>query len=333
MLRYHANAMGTHLLVDSRRLDGFEGLYSAVHGTHVDVMQLGRGRLRGTLSHIGIGDFSLSIGSFNVGMRTRRISSDDKLIIGMLLSAEDRVTHWSFDMRPTDVLVMPPLVEHDGIFHGASAYAAMRLDLDHVASLFGGEPWLADPESWRRKNHFRADPAIGHIAACRLSRILLQFATHDAGLTASAADFWKRSIAECMAATVLSSLLPKESARLPSARRIIRKVEDYLEEAGTRPVHISEICGALGVPRRSLHRAFNEVFGMGPVTFLRHKRLCAIHSILRESVPGTTTVATVAMQQGLYELGRFSHYYHAMFGEYPSQTLGVPVRELADQQP
>jgi transcriptional regulator GlxA family with amidase domain len=99
------------------------------------------------------------------------------------------------------------------------------------------------------------------------------------------------------------------------------------------PVHISEICVALGVPRRSLHRAFNEVFGMGPVTFLRHKRLCAIHSILRESIPGTTTVATVAMQQGFYELGRFSHYYHAMFGEYPSQTLGVPARELAPQQP
>src|SRR5262249_49228017 len=102
--------MGTHLLVDSRKLDGFEGLHRAVHGTHIDVMQLGRGRLRGMLSHVGIGDFSLSIGSFNIGMRTRRVSSDDKLIIGMLLKADDRVTHWSFDMQPSDVLVMPPLV-------------------------------------------------------------------------------------------------------------------------------------------------------------------------------------------------------------------------------
>ncbi|GLR88502.1 helix-turn-helix domain-containing protein [Bradyrhizobium iriomotense] len=324
--------MGTHLLVDSRRLDGFEGLHQAVHGTHVDVMQLGRGRLRGTLSHVGIGDFSLSIGSFNVGMRTQRIASDDKLIVGMLLTAEDRVNHWSFDMRPTDVLVMPPLVEHDGIFHGASAYAAMRLDLDEVASIFGGEPRLADPESWRHKNHFRADLDVGHVAASRLSRIVLQLGSHDGALSASSAEFWKRSIAECMGMTILSSLPPDGNARLPSARRIIRKVEDFLEEAGTRPVHISEICVALAVPRRSLHRAFNEVFGVGPVTFLRHKRLCAIHSILRESIPGTTTVATVAMQQGFYELGRFSHYYRAMFGEYPSQTLGVPVGELIDQQ-
>jgi AraC family ethanolamine operon transcriptional activator len=57
------------------------------------------------------------------------------------------------------------------------------------------------------------------------------------------------------------------------------------------------------------------------VTFLRHKRLCAIHSALIDSSPGDTTVAKVALQQGFVELGRFSHYYHALFGEYPSETL------------
>ena len=34
--------MGQFLLVDSRKLDGFEGLHQAVHGSHVDVMQLGQ---------------------------------------------------------------------------------------------------------------------------------------------------------------------------------------------------------------------------------------------------------------------------------------------------
>lgn len=97
------------------------------------------------------------------------------------------------------------------------------------------------------------------------------------------------------------------------------------DEAGTRPVHVSEICAALSVSRRTLHRAFQEVFGLGPVSFLRHKRLCAVHSILRESAPGSTTVSAVAMQQGFYELGRFSQYYFAMFGEHPSQTLGTTI--------
>lgn len=315
--------MGQFLLVDSRKLDGFEGLHQAVHGSHVDVMQLGRGRLRGTLSHVGIGDFSLSIGTFNVGMRTQRVSSDDKLIIGMLLAAEERVTHWSFDMGLNDVLVIPPLLEHDGVFFGASAYAAMRFDLNDVASLFGGEPRLSDPDTWRSRGHFRADLDSGAIASRRLVRIMSHLRTYKAGLTPSTADFWTRSIVECMAANVMSSLPPDDTGWLPSARRLIRRVEEYLEETGTRPVHVSEICAALGVSRRTLHRAFQEVFGLGPVSFLRHKRLCAVHSILHESAPGSTTVAAVAMQQGFYELGRFSQYYLAMFGERPSQTLAV----------
>jgi AraC family ethanolamine operon transcriptional activator len=104
--------------------------------------------------------------------------------------------------------------------------------------------------------------------------------------------------------------------------QLVRNVEDYLGAAGLRPVHISEICAHFNVSRRSLHRAFYDVLGLGPVTFLRHKRLCAIHSALRESNPATATVAEVAMQQGFLELGRFARYYHSLFGEYPSETLG-----------
>jgi AraC family ethanolamine operon transcriptional activator len=110
---------------------------------------------------------------------------------------------------------------------------------------------------------------------------------------------------------------------LPAASQLVGKVGDYLDAAGRRPVHISEICAQLNVSRRSLHRAFYDVLGMGPITFLRHKRLCAIHSVLRDSDPATVTVAQVAIQHGFIELGRFSHYYHSLFGEYPSQTLGA----------
>ncbi|MDN5002027.1 helix-turn-helix domain-containing protein [Bradyrhizobium sp. GCM10027634] len=322
--------MGPLILVDSRKLDGFEGLRGAVHGSHVDVMQLGRGRLRGRLSHVGIGDFSLSIGTFNVGMRTQRVSSDDKLIIGMLLAAEERVAHWAFDMQLNDVLVIPPLLEHDGVFHGASAYAAMRFDLGEVATLFSGEGRLSDPDAWRSRGHFRADPKTGAIATRRLVRIMSHLRARSASLTPATADFWKRSIVECMAANIMSSLPPDDSGWLPSARRLIRRVEDYLDATGTRPVHVAEICAALGVSRRTLHRAFQEVFGLGPVSFLRHKRLCAVHSILRRSAPGSTTVAAVAMEQGFYELGRFAQYYLAMFGEHPSQTLGGATLQTAE---
>jgi AraC family ethanolamine operon transcriptional activator len=104
--------------------------------------------------------------------------------------------------------------------------------------------------------------------------------------------------------------------------QLVGKVDDYLDAADLRPVHISEICAHLNVTRRTLHRAFFDALGLGPITFLRYKRLCVIHSVLRDSDPATTTVAQVAIQHGFIELGRFSHYYHSLFGEYPSETLG-----------
>jgi AraC family ethanolamine operon transcriptional activator len=286
-------------------------------------MQLGRGKFRGSLSHVGIGDFSLSIGSFSVGVRTQRVPTDDKLVVGMLLDAEAPVTHWSFNMRPADVLVMPPSTEHDGIFHGAAAYAAIRLDLTEVMSLFRGEARLSDPAAWLEKNHFRADPSIGATATQRLPLIVSRLARQQTAMSDAIADFWKRSIVDAMTGTIMHSLPPDSRGPLPSASQLVGKVDDYLDAAGLRPVHISEICAQLNVSRRSLHRAFYDVLGMGPITFLRHKRLCVIHSVLRDSDPAAITVAQVAIQHGFIELGRFSHYYHSLFGEYPSETLGA----------
>ena len=314
--------MSQHLAVSTCSLDSFEGLHQAIKGSHVEVMQLGRGKFRGSLSHVGIGDFSLSIGSFSLGVRTQRIPTDDKLVVGMLLNAEDRVTHYSFDMSPADVLIIPPSTEHDGIFRGASAYAAIRLDVAEVTTLFKGEARLSDPSAWLRQNHYRAAPSIGLAATRRLPLIISQLAKQQLVLSDTAADFWKRSIVEAVTGTIVHSLSPDLRGFLPSARQIVGKVDDYLEAAGRRPVHISEICAQLNVSRRTLHRAFHEVLGLGPITYLRHRRLCAIHSVLKDSDPATVTVARIAVQHGFIEPGRFSHYYRSLFGEYPSETLG-----------
>lgn len=321
----------SELSVTTARVNDFEGFREAVHGSHVDVMQLERGKLSGSLTHVGIGNFSLSIGSFSAGIRTQRTSKEQKLIIGMLLGSSNRVTHWSYDMQPGDVLVIPPSIDHDGRFFGASSYAAIRLDLTDVASIFGNATDLADPATWSVKNHYKADPRLGAIAVYRLRKIASRLADSTGDLPDQSADFWRRSITDAMMATVLHSL-PSDTARLHmSATALVRNVENYIDTAGTRPVHISEICTELAVSRRSLHRAFDEVLGMGPVTFLRHKRLCDIHSILRESDPTQTTVARVAIEHGFIELGRFAYYYYTLFGEHPSKTLGArpTTRSLA----
>jgi AraC-like DNA-binding protein len=321
--------MVQELTVERHDLDGFEGLQGAVKGTHFDILQIERGKLSGFVSHLGIGGFTLSVCAFSKGIRSQRTSSDDKILIGMLLGAQDRVTHWSFEMLPADIVVIPPLADHHGVHCGGSSYAVIRLDPRELPQIFGGDPWLSDPENWQEKNRFRANPNVGLIAGRGLSRLAHSLARQTGVLSEGAAEFWRRTIVEYMAMTISRSIPVDKGGHLASATRLVQSVEGYLRETGDRPLHISEICSRLSLSRRSLHRAFHEIVGIGPVTFLRQKRLCRVYSILKASPPEETTVSEVAIRQGFIELGRFAHDYHVMFGEYPSQTLGCHANGAA----
>ncbi len=173
------------------------------------------------------------------------------------------------------------------------------------------------------------------MTARRLPQIVSRLARLQDVLSEASADFWKRAIVDCITATIFQSLPPDEPGTLPSALRLVHNVEDYLAAAGARPVHVSELCAAFRVSRRGLHRAFHDVFGIGPITFpapqaaLRHSfRLSGTVTLRR------VTVAQVAIQHGFIELGRFSHYYRSLFGEYPSETLGAhPPRARREAGP
>jgi AraC family ethanolamine operon transcriptional activator len=135
-----------------------------------------------------------------------------------------------------------------------------------------------------------------------------------------AVDFLQRSIIECLL-TGLTSALPATMERSYTGARLVSQAEDYIEAAEGRPVHISELCGVLRVARRSLHRAFSDTLGIGPVAYLRCSRLSAIQSALRRSDPATTSIGDLAFEYGFPEAGRFAYYYRSYFGETPSETL------------
>jgi AraC-like DNA-binding protein len=313
--------MTGYTTVHTRKLNSFEELNYAVRGAHSEVVQLDRGRVRGYLTHMSVGGLPLNIGAFSVGVRARGVLSDDRVTIGMLTGCTNRVTHWSYEMHPADVLVTPPGVDHDGRYYGGASFAVISLDRADIDSVFGSEPRLREPDTWR-KNHFRAGPHAAELVVARLRGIFTRLETKNAIWNRDAAEFWKRSIVETMTETILANQPSEHDGPLPSAMRIVRKVEDYIDAGGLRPVHISEICSGIRVSRRTLHRAFYDAMGIGPVTFLRHRRLCNIRTILRCSDPTTTTIADVAMQNGFLDMGRFAGYYRSLFDECPSQTLG-----------
>jgi transcriptional regulator GlxA family with amidase domain len=109
---------------------------------------------------------------------------------------------------------------------------------------------------------------------------------------------------------------------------VLGRFEELLAERGNAPLHLGEICVAIGVPERTLRDCCRQHLGMGPIRYLWLRRMHLARQALLKADATSTTVTSIATEQGFWELGKFSVAYRSLFGEPPSATLG---RHPADQ--
>ena len=172
---------------------------------------------------------------------------------------------------------------------------------------------LRDAVPGARRDVVQIAPSLPHA-------LLVHLGDRDLTLTADAAEFWKRAFIDATTANLVKITQSDRDGPPPSALKIVRRVEDYVGASGTTAIHISEICSQLHLTRRTLHRAFHEAVGIGPIAFLRYLRLCAVHTALRAGLSADDTIANLALAHGFLNVGRFAFYYRQLFGENPSDT-------------
>jgi AraC-like DNA-binding protein len=102
---------------------------------------------------------------------------------------------------------------------------------------------------------------------------------------------------------------------------IVKRFEQVLAEADDRPMHLAQICAAVGASERTLRNSCKEHLGMGPIRYLWLRRMHQARRALIRTDPGKSTVAQVATQYGFWDWGRFAMAYRALFGESPSASL------------
>lgn len=100
----------------------------------------------------------------------------------------------------------------------------------------------------------------------------------------------------------------------------VRRVEEYIEANWSRPITIEVLAEAINASARSIFKTFADHRGYSPMEFLRKVRLRQARSMLLNP-NAVTTVTAVGLACGFINLGHFARYYHAAFGELPSETL------------
>ena len=97
--------------------------------------------------------------------------------------------------------------------------------------------------------------------------------------------------------------------------------EDYLFANLTSPVSRDRLAEVAGISIRSLSRAFVKRHGIGPMRFLKERRMEAVRMELINAQPENIKVSDVALRYGFTELGKFSLLYKSIYNEKPSETL------------
>jgi AraC-like DNA-binding protein len=103
-------------------------------------------------------------------------------------------------------------------------------------------------------------------------------------------------------------------------RVIVARFEEFMEANPNTPLHLTEVCAAVGATERTLRAACEEHVGMGPIRYLTLRRMHLVRRALLRA-DSSTTVTRIATDHGFWELGRFSVAYRELFGEAPSVTL------------
>ena len=72
---------------------------------------------------------------------------------------------------------------------------------------------------------------------------------------------------------------------------------------------------------RTLSRSFEKKYGIGPMAFIKQRRLDAAYLDLLSAKSDATTVSQVAVNYGFAHIGKFAIEYGKAFGESPSTSL------------
>lgn len=301
-----------------------EDLSDAVFGAGLEATQMSAGHLSGGLAFSESNGVLCSSGLLNGRIALFGPLSQDMITLGVGLRLEAGTRHWLNDVQTGNVGVFLPGDEHDSIYTSGSMYAAITLTSDKLEEEAAKENLVLD-----RTILGSAGIHARTLAPTALAQLQQSFQdVHDKGTSSGNKNIGRQ---------MLSALIP-HLARAPHQMnggahprchgKIVQRARSYIHEHLSDPMSADEIAAASYASRRTLFRAFEEVLGETPRSYIRKLRLHRIRHDLAGDAEKACTIALIANQWGISDLGRMSGWYRELFGERPSETAVSPARTI-----
>ena len=295
-----------------------EDLRDAVYGAGLEATQMSTGGLSGSLTFARRGDVLYSSGLIDGRVALRGPLSSDQITVGVGLRMGSGTRHWLEETASGAVGVFHAGDEHDAFYTQGSLYATATLSLDRLEQLAAADELVLDrPVLGGTGLHARP------LAKATLMRIrhafeLIHAGRHDAMRETRAAQELLRAL------IVHLGRAPRVSnrvGRIDAHAMIVRRARAYIAAHLAEPICPDKLAQAVLTSRRTLFRAFAEILDDTPQIYVMRLRLHRIRHDLASDEERACTVALIANQWGISELGRMARRYRDLFGELPSETL------------
>jgi AraC-like DNA-binding protein len=205
---------------------------------------------------------------------------------------------------------------------GASRWAALWIsatDLDRYSQALTGAPVRAinGLSSWRP-----GAAALQTLHKLHAAAITIFVRGRGDVLTDSAVHGLEQQLIHALVECLSDGVRGAADRKIPKRHgNLLARFEDACATCQNQAPSVIELCKTLGVPKRTLRTSCTQHLGMGPMSYLRLRRLKAVHRALRSASPANSSVSELARHYGFTELGRFAARYRQLFGELPSATL------------
>ncbi len=114
---------------------------------------------------------------------------------------------------------------------------------------------------------------------------------------------------------------PHRHGRARTFERAVRVAQQEIAADLAGAVSIDGLCRRIGVSRRNLFYAFDELLGLSPHRYRHALRLNAVRRAIKAEPRGEAAIADLAWRAGFAHPSRFAADYRRLFGERPSETL------------
>ena len=291
-----------------------EDLSDAVMGAGLEATQMSPGGMSGGLAFSENNGIVCTSGLIHGRVSLFGPLSHEGVTIGIGLNLAPGTRHWMNDVETGNVGVFLPGDEHDSMYTEGSLYSTVTLSAERLEEEAAARGLVLDRKTLGGTGVHARNVSQGSIA--RLERMFRRMHDGQPGATDASAEVLEIAIAHI--------------ARLPRCfnigtqpgrhGRIVQRARAYIHANLAEPISVDDVASAALTSRRTLLRAFNEILSDTPNRYVRRLRLHRIRRDLANERERATSIALIAMQWGMNDIGRMAGWYRELFGELPSET-------------